>query len=476
MEKRIKDILDIPAEDRITEFKRLGNEQRIVSKTIETIVAMANTDGGTIILGVDDPEKSLFKGEKRIFGIEENKELYDEIGREISRINPPLNNIWPPENISHSKDKSIGIINISKSTDNFHQIDNHVYIRLEKGNKLLTPHEIVKLSYAKGFSKADKELVEADFDLLNTEYYNNWKSNRRITDTDIRNVLFNTGLARRNESNEIIPTMAAVMLFALYPSDIIDSKCEIRIFEFSDKEEKFVKDTLNYSSVPLTIKGPIVKMISDAQDYVLNKLKAGMTIPGSGFETSYLIPERTIKESITNAVIHRDYHLKRAIEIRIFSNRIEVESPGLFPSNITSFNIGLIRAEDYRNNLIIKHLREFPNPPNLDQNEGIRTIRNEMKNHGLYPPVFKSYPDLNDSVCLVLYNEKRSAEWDIIYNSFPKIGKYINNEIVREILNIDEHYQVSRLLTKWSSMGLLLKIEGKGKKSIKYKIPMSFNV
>ena len=76
MDERIKEIIDIPSEDRLTEFKRLGGESRIVSKTIETIVAMANTEGGQIILGVDDPEKSRLKGEKRIFGIEENKELW----------------------------------------------------------------------------------------------------------------------------------------------------------------------------------------------------------------------------------------------------------------------------------------------------------------------------------------------------------------------------------------------------------------
>jgi len=112
MDKRIKNILEIPAEDRITEFKRFGDGNKLVSKIIETIVAMSNTDGGSIILGIEDPEKSEHKGEKRIFGIEENKELYDEIGREISRITPPLNNLWPPEiiNILIKKKKSFPIL------------------------------------------------------------------------------------------------------------------------------------------------------------------------------------------------------------------------------------------------------------------------------------------------------------------------------------------------------------------------------
>lgn len=41
----IETILVIPVEDRRTEFKRLGHDFS-VAKTIESIVAMANTDGG----------------------------------------------------------------------------------------------------------------------------------------------------------------------------------------------------------------------------------------------------------------------------------------------------------------------------------------------------------------------------------------------------------------------------------------------
>ena len=47
-------ILNIPAENQTVEFRRLSGP-KIVTKTVETIVAMTNTDGGTIILGVNDP-------------------------------------------------------------------------------------------------------------------------------------------------------------------------------------------------------------------------------------------------------------------------------------------------------------------------------------------------------------------------------------------------------------------------------------
>ncbi len=56
----------------------------------------------------------------------------------------------------------------------------------------------MKLSYAKGFEKTDKELVNVDFDLLLTEYYENWRKARKISLGDIKDILFQTGSARKD--------------------------------------------------------------------------------------------------------------------------------------------------------------------------------------------------------------------------------------------------------------------------------------
>ena len=75
MSKFIDYCLNVSAENRMEEFKRLGEEKsKIVRKTLESIVAMTNTDGGFIIFGIDDPEKGEKIPDKRVFGIEENLE------------------------------------------------------------------------------------------------------------------------------------------------------------------------------------------------------------------------------------------------------------------------------------------------------------------------------------------------------------------------------------------------------------------
>lgn len=462
-------ILNTPEETQSLEFKRLSGE-KIVSKTIETIAAMANTNGGTVVFGVDYPEKTKLKGLKRIFGIEENKENFDAIEREIQNINPPMGNLWNPQLITIEEiEKTIAILHIPKATHQFHAINNQIFIRQLKGNKKLNPHEIVKFNYAKGFEKADKELVDVDLELLDTNYFQSWREARNIEAENLEKILFDVGLARKDNKNIIKPTRAAVMLFAKYPTNIMDTKCAVRIFQYMGKIEDF-QEVPNLAAIPKTIDGPIIKVIKDTHEHVLTLLRSGLRIE-SGFINKYQIPQRAVKEAITNAIIHRDYHIKRDIEISIFEDRIEILSPGLFPYNITQSNIGHVRADGYRNDLLVKHLREFPNPPNLDRNEGVRAMRNEMNIQNLYDPVFVTYPHYQDSVKVTLLSEERPGAWEKVRN-YLETNTYVTNSEARKVTNIVQLHTMSKLFKKWTTQGLLVKIdhESGAPKLSKYKL------
>jgi ATP-dependent DNA helicase RecG len=467
MNKIIQSILEIPEESQTIEFKRL-NGSKVVSKIIQTVVAMANTDGGVIILGVDDPEKTSLKGEARIFGIEENKELYDEMMREIQKITPPIN-ATNTDILKYNNEKSIALINIEKATESFHSIENQVFVRLYKGNKKLSVHETIKLSYAKGFEKSDKELVDVDFELLQTIYFEDWRKARKLSTGNIEEILFKTGLARKEKNGNLKPTRAAVLLFAEFPTNLMETKCTIRVYKYQGTVEKFQK-TPNLIGKPKTIDGPTIKLIKNAHEYILGLLESGIEIH-SGFITKYKIPERAIKEAITNAVIHRDYHIKRDVEVKLFEDRVEVLSPGLFPYNITKKNIGNVRADGYRNDLLVKHLREFPDPPNLDRNEGVQAMRSEMNKQNLFPPIFFTYPILEDSVEVILFNEERPSEWEKVHE-YLESNKYIDNKKAREITGIIQIDKMSKLFKKWTEKGLVIRIpsDTKVKKNVIYKL------
>jgi len=425
-------ILNIPAESQTVEFKRLSSVKNEVERIVESVVALTNSDGGSVILGVEDPSKKVAKPYDRIFGIEENPSNFDLLGREITRIIPPLGSIWPPQIVPVPEvNKRIAILFIIKSVDDFH--------------------------------------------LLKTPFYEEWRSEKKIAGASVEETLDKTGLAKRDDKGILRPTRAAVLLFAEYPSDLMDTKCTIRVFQYTGKLATF-GETPNLIGTPKTIHGPIVKLIKDAHDYVLTLLRSGIKIP-SGFVTEYQLPERAVKEAITNAVIHRDYYIKRDIEVKIFEDRIEIENPGLFSYNITPANIGYIRAEGYRNDLLVKHLTEFPLPPNLDQNEGDRAMRQEMKNSNLYPPIYWTYPHLPDTVRVILLNEKVSPEWKTIYD-FLKQNKYIVNETAREITGIKQMDKMSRILKKWVDSGLLIQIRplSGSTKAIKYRLTDTFEI
>jgi hypothetical protein len=105
--------------------------------------------------------------------------------------------------------------------------------------------------------------------------------------------------------------------------------------------------------------------------------------------------------------IHRDYRLNRDIFVRIFDDRVEVESPGLLPGTITPATIARAGSKA-RNPLIAVNLREFPDPPNIDAGEGVPMMFAEMAQAELYPPQYRQTTDAAiESVTVTLFNLKR---------------------------------------------------------------------
>jgi ATP-dependent DNA helicase RecG len=467
MDTLLEKILNIPEETQEFEFKRLGGAG-VVKKVAQTVVAMANTDGGVIVLGVEDPEKTKLKGLDRVFGIEEKSENYDEIKREIGRIDPKGSITYSiKEFFVDSIKRTWAILFVEKNTSSLSSIDNDVYIRGKKSNIKIGPHEIINYSYARGYKTFDSEVVNVDFDLLDTATLDQYFKNINLLKTNIANNLYDIGLAKKNAENEIKPTLAAVMLFADHPTFLTDVKCAVKIYKYKGTLEKFEK-VPNTIGVPKIIEGSIIEIIKKTQEYVLDQLASGVEFK-EGFVNKYRIPERAVQEAIVNAVIHRDYFLKRDIEISIFEDRIEFLSPGLFVDNITTSNIGHVRSNKYRNDLLVKHLRQFPVPPNLDRNEGVRAMRDQMKQNNLYPPIFITYPLIEDSVKVVLLNELIQTEWQKI-EVYLKDNTYITNEKAREITGITQRDTMSIRLRKWVEQGLLIKVSDGAPKFTKYRL------
>lgn len=446
------------------EFKRVSN--RMPQKGLEAIVAFANTEGGFLILGMEDFKKA--QGSDRLYGVQENPEAVDELRQLIAhRITPPIMHVeWKILSctLRDGSSGTIVIVVVQKSPGIHSIVEGGTWKRLERSNRQMTAAEINELSYARGVISAESELTDIPFELLDTEAWSSYCHTRKLTSGGIKDRMFRIGLARK-KGKEIRPTRAAVLLFADDPSGILASKAAIRIFHYSGSKVGH-SPVPNLLKTPKTITGPLVRQIADAYEYVLNEIARGLTLASSGFETVHRYPTRVIKEAITNAVIHRDYRVNSDIHIRIFDNRIEVESPGLFPANITPATIEKTGSFS-RNPLIVNHIREFPSPPNIDAGEGVRMMFSTMRAVGLYPPLYVTRPNFeHDAVMVMLLNEESPAVWEQVSDWLDRNGFITNRDLCR-IAEIDT-LKASRLLKKWVAAEMLIPDMSKGKRGARY--------
>ena len=224
--------------------------------------------------------------------------------------------------------------------------------------------------------------------------------------------------------------------------------------------------TPNYRKKPLTIRGPLVDQIDQAVATVLRELEEGLTLSRSGFKTRHVYPERVVKEAIVNAVVHRDYRLNRDISIRLFDDRIEVESPGTFPGTIKPANIHKAGSKA-RNPLVAMNLREFAEPPNIDGGEGVPMMFAEMAAAKLYPPQYRQNTEAQtESVTVTLLNLERPSAWDEVSHWIDTRGSIANAEL-REIAGVDT-LRASKMLVTWVEQGLLEVLPGRGKRNTAY--------
>ena len=141
-------------------------------------------------------------------------------------------------------------------------------------------------------------------------------------------------------------------------------------------------------------------------------------------------PFETLHEIVTNAVLHRDYSIAADVHIRIFDNRIEVESPGLLPGHVTTRNI--LDEQFARNGALVRLINKFPNPPNKDVGEGLNTAFKAMGKLRLKPPLIEETE--NAVIVNIKHDPLASPEESVM----DYLGNHdlITNRLARELTGI----------------------------------------
>lgn len=469
---RIAALLAAP-ESRSLDFKRISSKH---GRIIETICAFANSEGGLLVIGVGDAKdlKPGAKPQSRLFGIEENPEGFDDLRRHImERFAPPIERLhWLrlPCVLHDGKPGHIILLRVEKSELVHSVVGDGTWTRMDASNREMNAAEIADLHYRRGVRSAVSELVPVALELLETDAWKRFVAGRGLKSGTFAEQLQRIGLAFK-VGVEVQPTRAAVLLFADEPGSLLaayDTRADIRLMVY-DGKTPLHGATPNLKKSAKTIRGPLIDQIDLAVKTVLDELAQGLTLAGSGFKARHLYPERVVKEAIVNAVIHRDYRLNRDIFIRIFDDRVEVESPGVFPGSITPANIGRAGSKA-RNPLIAQNLREFPVAPNIDAGEGVKMMFAEMSAAKLYPPQYSQNTDAAvETVTVTLLNLERPSAWDEVSDWIDRNGSIANAELCK-IAGV-ETLKASKMLGAWVEQGLLEPLPDRGKRNMAYTKP-----
>ncbi len=134
------------------------------------------------------------------------------------------------------------------------------------------------------------------------------------------------------------------------------------------------------------IEGPARQVIDATLRTVSQMIESVSAMQPDGTMAPLKYPPEALKEIIVNAVIHRDYNVSDDIRVFVFDNRVEVRSPGQLPGHMTLDN--LLTQRFARNPTVVRLLNKYPDPPNKDIGEGLRTAVAKMAEARLKPPVF----------------------------------------------------------------------------------------
>lgn len=319
--KKLTDLIAC-GEDSKNQFKvDVNNPDSLAAE----MAAFANSDGGTIYIGVAD--------DCSLPGL--NK-------KEVGRINQLISNtssqhvrspiIVNTENVLVKKNRIVIILKIPKGIDKPY-FDRNGVIWLKTGSdkrRVNSKEELRRLFQSIDLLHGDEVPTKAGVDRLDRLRFRDFL--KKIYEIEIPEdpeqlviLLQNMNLAYENG----FLNLAGVLLFAenpewIKPQFIVKAIC----FPGNNISKSDYLDSEDFC-------GPLKKIFDDSLAFILRNLKKIQDNQNINILGKPEIPKIVFEEFLVNALIHRDYFVSAAIRIFIFDNRIEIISPGHLPNNLT---------------------------------------------------------------------------------------------------------------------------------------------
>ena len=313
----------IRGESKNVEFKEMLPQNS--EKYVKTIIAFANTQGGKLIIGVND-------GTREIVGVD-NATLF----RQMDQISNAVSDSCEPQIIPNIEPytidgKPIIIVTVSPEPHRPYYLkakgkEQGTYIRVGGTTRPALPDKIRELEM-EGARISWDELACVDYPVTEkaieklcrdiNRYRQEKQEGKRASDempTVTRVNLENWNVLKRKSGGYM-----ATNAFALLTSEHFRyAKTQCAVFagtergEFLDKQEYI---------------GPLHEQIQSAYAFVLRNIRRSARVEGLIRRERYELPPDAIREMIINAHCHRNYRDEACVQVALYDDRLEVTSPG----------------------------------------------------------------------------------------------------------------------------------------------------
>jgi ATP-dependent DNA helicase RecG len=428
-----------------------------VARLASTLAGMANTKGGVVLLGIA-PRSG------QVQGVKDPPACIDKIFQAVLLNDPPL--VLPVPQLYHVGPSQAGVlwINIPRGLPNVYSVEGRFFGREGRQTNPLAAGRLRELLVERGviqfearvppgaeLSDLDSDQIQAYIEALDLP-----------GSADPHQILVQRGCLKLVEGR-LKPTYAALLLFGRTPQQWAPSAAILAArFSGSTFGDHFIKQD---------IQGTLPDQLRKAEAFAREQLRSVVRLVGLKRQETPEYPLEAVRELLVNAVAHRDYNLQGDnIHLNLFSDRLEVQSPGLLPGPVNLGN--LLEARFSRNAVIVQVLSDLGFVERLGY--GLDRVVRVMRQNNLRPPEFSEaagcfkvtlhgstaemeerLPDLTAYEAMHLNTRQQLALGYLISN------RRINNSIYQELCPDVHSETLRRDLADLVSRGVLLKIGDK---------------
>lgn len=303
------------------------------------------------------------------------------------------------------------------------------FIRTGNRKRQLTELEKREVRIAKGEIHYEQEPCNLkypdDFDeLLIEEFCNRYRTIRRLREPKTREQILKLNHLGELDGRKFVPNLACAILFAHDPRSVVPG-AKVRILRYEGEKQQTGKD---YNVIrDEMIDGPLPRLLQEVEHTVTSHVRYFTRLGKDGkFENNPEYPRDVWFEAIVNACVHRSYNFRNMnIFVKMFDDRLVVESPGGFPPPVTAENIYL--NHNPRNPYIMAAL--FYLDYVKEANEGTVRMRDSMLEANLPPPEFSQRESGHTQVHVILKNDIHARKEFVDTKALKLIGKDVYDKL-----------------------------------------------